>query len=101
MGNTNPFIYSYLDDILCIPIVLYITSYIMRRIEKDRVDFQFLSFHIYTAVVVFSIIFEIILPFISIRYTDDIMDVLCYALGGVVFTIMNRQKKTQDAVLGV
>jgi len=99
--NTNPFFYSYLDDILCIPIVLYIASYIMRRIEKNRGDFQFSNFHIITAVVVFSIVFEIILPSISMRYTDDIMDVLCYGLGGVVFTIMNRQNKTQGVALEV
>ena len=71
----------------------------MRRIEKNRGDFQFSNFHIITAVVVFSIVFEIILPSISMRYTDDIMDVLCYGLGGVVFTIMNRQNKTQRVVL--
>jgi len=68
----------------------------VRRIEKDRIEFQMLNSHVITAVVIFSIIFEIILPTISIRYTSDYLDILCYLLGGIIFTVFENQKNGID-----
>jgi len=65
----------------------------MRRIEKDNGVFQLSYFHIITAVIFFSIVFEIILPSISMEYTGDKMDILCYVLGGIIFRILNRKNE--------
>ncbi|MBC5774553.1 magnesium citrate secondary transporter [Pontibacter sp. KCTC 32443] len=77
-------LYQYLDDILCMPLVLTIT------LATERLYFNNYSFvlplrYILGAVLLFSICFEVLLPRLSIVYTSDVLDVLSYTLGAVVF----------------
>ena len=82
-GVFIPFVHSYLDDLLCFPIVLtfglaayriFIPNYILTK------------WHIWPLVIVFTIIFEIYLPTTSSKYTADILDPIAYAIGALAFS---------------
>lgn len=81
---STPFLRGYLDDILVIPIVLPFVLGLMRFIFQHEVNY-FSPFLITFTVVLFAIVFEFILPKYSSTYTADIWDVVCYAIGGMVF----------------
>ena len=97
---SNKIFSSYLDDILCIPIVMSITLVIFRLVIVQDNSFIFPMSYIIIAVIFFSVLFELILPTISIKYTRDVFDIVAYSIGGIVFhyfiiysTIKQLQKK--------
>lgn len=93
------FFHSYLDDLLCFPIILSLILLIQRkwRIKSDY--FILPKSHIILSVFVFIIIFELILPRISIKYTADIFDVIAYVLGSIFFLkFLNVMPKAKNNV---
>lgn len=76
-----PIINDHLTDFITIPLYSYVIKYIMNDVLNHdwKPDLQFyLSSFIYI-----SLLFELICPMISSRFTSDIFDVLAYFLGGV------------------
>jgi hypothetical protein len=79
---------AYLDDLLCMPVVLSISLAAMRFLySKTRLTTaQILFTFIYC-----SVLFEVFLPMISRTYTGDVTDVVLYALGAWFFArMMNK-----------
>ncbi len=75
---------NYVNDFLIIPIVLIICLFVLRWSRGDK------SYKIPIGVVLlicvfYSVFFEYFLPKFYPRYTADIVDVLLYFVGGVVF----------------
>ncbi|GAA5039008.1 hypothetical protein GCM10011506_37610 [Marivirga lumbricoides] len=85
-GIFIPYVHSYLDDLLCLPIVLGLTTQFLQWIHPAR-RFYYLSHnHIIISIVFFSLVFEILYPFMfPLNYTADIIDILFYALGGYLY----------------
>ena len=90
---------SYLDDLLCLPIVLTII------LAAERLYFKAPGFilpanYSWWAVAAFCVVFEGVLPFVSEKYTADVMDVFFYSLGAVIFLVtINKplpQPETQE-----
>lgn len=75
---------SYLKDFLVIPIVSTISLHGVWWLKKNKA-IRLNGFTILSIVILFSVYFEYYLPKISVRYTSDIWDVACYALGGIIF----------------
>ena len=80
----------YLNDLLCMPIVLSLCLAAVRFYKK--------SIHLYVPIpvaygltVFYIVYFEWILPQINERYTGDIIDVALYLIGTSVF--MGYQKR--------
>jgi hypothetical protein len=81
-GIPFPLADAYLDDLLCMPVVLSIALAGMRFFHKS----YFLSHvQIIVTVIYCSLLFELALPFLSKTYTSDIMDVGLYVLGAWFF----------------
>jgi len=83
IGISSHFTVSYLDDILCIPIVLLIVQFVHRKIND--VDFILPISHVVITVIFFSIIFEILLPSISTKFIGDYIDILFYSVGAIIY----------------
>lgn len=81
-GVYLPFIHSYLDDLLCFPIVLG-TGLASYRLAFP--NYRLTSWHIWPLFIVFVLVFEVYLPQTSTLYTADAWDVLFYLLGIFVF----------------
>jgi hypothetical protein len=84
-GFFIPFIHAYMDDLICLPIVLNIALFIFRKFIYGSGQYCFPVFFIITAVLMFSLAFEIILPSRSAVYTADAWDILAYSIGGIFF----------------
>jgi hypothetical protein len=80
---------SYLDDLLCFPIILFIIQFIHRKSIKG---FKLPLQHIILCVVLFSVFFELILPLISIKFTSDRFDVIFYLIGATIFYLINSKQ---------
>lgn len=79
-----PYVHAYLDDLLCFPIVLNLTLFLLRKIYQNP-DYRFTTMQIVFAVAYFSLVFEVVLPYFSENYRGDIWDVVAYGLGAIVF----------------
>ncbi len=80
-----PYIHSYLDDLLAMPVILGITLQVYRWIHPSRSNFVFTKIQIVVAVVYISLLFEVLLPLYSSTYISDFLDVVCYVIGAVYF----------------
>ncbi|NEM97729.1 magnesium citrate secondary transporter [Pontibacter burrus] len=73
----------YLDDLLCLPLVLTATLFVLRFFYGQRVRLS--SYHVAFTVLYFSLAFEVFFPQFMPRYTGDFLDAVLYATGGVIF----------------
>ncbi|WP_162428073.1 magnesium citrate secondary transporter [Pontibacter pudoricolor] len=77
-------LHSYLDDVLCMPVVLTV-ALAAERVYFGNYSFVLPLYYSLWAVLLFSIFFELLLPRLSDLYTADVWDVLCYSCGAVLF----------------
>ena len=86
--------HDYLNDVLCLPLFLPIILRVQSLLGLRRYDFPPTLFEVLQNWVVFSILYEVILPRISVfDSTGDPWDVAAYLLGGLVaFTWWNRSR---------
>jgi len=80
-----PFVHSYLDDLMVMPVVLGLTLQVYRWIHPLKGRLSFTKIQILVAVVYFSILFEGILPLWSDLYKRDLWDVVFYLIGAIWF----------------
>ncbi len=93
-GIFLPFIHAYLDDLLCMPIVLGIATQIIQWIHPAGKYYYLSNGHILIAVVMFSIVFELILPNTDpAHFTSDMLDILFYIAGAFLFYWLITRKK--------
>ncbi len=83
------FFSSYGADLLCMPIVLSLTQNFVQKIHLNN-HFQLTFGMLFVVFLLFSISFEVILPYWSSRYTSDVYDVLCYAVGVCFFVVEKK-----------
>jgi len=75
---------SYFADLLCMPLLLSYSVIMIRKIKKTPsliLNKKMILF----AFIYVSIVFEIILPEISTKFTRDYLDILMYFIGSIVF----------------
>lgn len=89
-GNQLPwYINNYLNDLLCLPIVLGIITYVIQFFKKDPQFKLPLGFVICLATY-YAVYFEYYQPRINNRYTSDWVDVLLYFIGAFSFFFVSR-----------
>ncbi len=81
---------SYLADLICLPLMLSFCLLIIRWVKK-RPDFYLNGWMIFFVFIYVLLVFELILPLSSPRYTADPTDAIAYACGGFVY--FKLQKK--------
>lgn len=83
------FINNYVNDFLIIPIVLTTCLYILRGSKNNKYYQIPLGVIVYICVL-YSVLFEFVLPKYYIRYTVDVLDVVLYFAGGFVFFVLQK-----------
>jgi hypothetical protein len=95
IGNIHiPLLHAYLDDLLCMPVILSLTLYIFRKFVLNNPSFRFSGQQVIWAVIYFSMMFEIFLPQYSDEYVADSFDVIAYAIGALIFHYTINSQKT-------
>ena len=75
---------NYVNDFLIIPIVLIFCLYVLRWSRSDS-KYQISIGVILYLCCFYAVVFEYVLPKFHPRYTADMIDVVLYFIGGVVF----------------
>lgn len=83
------FFSSYLNDLLCLPVVLGICLLLIRRFSKNK-QLKISLFSCLSLAALYSIYFEIYLPKVTQRYTADPVDALLYFIGAIVFYLLQK-----------
>jgi hypothetical protein len=82
---------NWLNDLLCLPILLELVQFSMRIILRKKYTLS--TFQMLVSVVYCSILFEYILPQNSSAYKADIIDIICYSIGGLFWRYCLNKKK--------
>ena len=80
----------YINDLLCMPIVLSISLAVIRFIKSEKQLYVPFSI-ILILTLYFSLHFEWLMPQLSSRYTSDIIDVILYFSGAILFYRFQKQ----------
>lgn len=83
-GIFIPIVHSYLDDVLCFPIVLTASLAAYRMLHQNP-NYLLTHWQVWPVVGLYAVVFEGVLPSHSKVYTADVMDVVAYVLGAMVF----------------
>lgn len=83
---------NYVNDLLCLPLVLGAITFVIRRLKKDKL-FRLPLLFVLFIVAYYSVYFEYYLPQVTARYTGDIIDVGLYFLGGIAFFLFDNKIK--------
>lgn len=84
-GIALPILHEYLDDVLCLPIVLSVILVIHRRFRLQSSEYILPFSHVLLSLLVIATLFEAVLPIASSRFVGDPIDVLAYILGALFF----------------
>lgn len=88
---------SYLNDFLCMPIILTVCLKMVHYLTKDR-SIKISIAQALALTCFYAIYFELILPQFVDRYTADLVDVLLYFTGATLFLFLqesgNMEQKT-------
>lgn len=87
------FINNYMNDFLIIPMVLTVCLFVLQWSRSDK-SFQISLGVIFYICIVYSALFEFILPKYFTRYTADILDVILYFAGGLVFFVLQKKSSS-------
>lgn len=83
------FFSSHLNDLLCMPIVLSICHYIIRKMNPNK-KLKINLFSAFSLAAFYSVYFEFYLPRVTERYTYDVMDVILYFTGAFIFWLFQQ-----------
>lgn len=81
---------NYLNDLLCMPIVLALIQTIIRLSEKHK-HYKIPLYLIFIIAIYYSIYFEWFMPKYNQRYTADSIDVFLYFIGGIGFYVIEQK----------
>lgn len=84
-----PFVDSYLDPFLFMPILLYLIVW-ERRLLFGDFTYSLPASYIFGYFMLVSILCEIVLPLWNDRMTADVWDVLFYAVGTLTYVAVKR-----------
>ena len=86
---------SWLDDVLVLPLALGFALWIHRR--RRGGSWTIPMFQVIVAVVLYALVFELVLPSYLDSAVADPLDVVAYAVGGVLFQLLlNRPLAVED-----
>lgn len=88
-GLIVPLLDSYLDPLLCLPIVLHLMTWEHRFVYRRR-QYVMPRITILGYLVLLSLLWEFILPHWNEKMTADPWDVLCYALGAFLYDALAK-----------
>lgn len=83
---------NYLNDLLCMPIVLKICQFAVRFIKKDKHTNIPIKMS-FVLTILYALYFEFLLPKFSDRYTADFIDVILYFMGFLFFLWIEGKPK--------
>ena len=88
--QVHSWISSYLDDLLFMPICLWLTQTVVRLIKNPL--FRFSCLQSFIVLIYISVLFEYFIPKWKPYFVSDLLDIVMYTIGTVIFLMFNRKK---------
>lgn len=82
---TVPYLHAYLDDLLAPGIVLGLCLSFFQQVFPADADFTLGKWMVLAFVIWYALLFELVFPSVDARHFSDPLDVLAYAIGGLIF----------------
>ncbi len=82
-----PWVDSYLDPLLMMPITLHIILWERRLVFGRGVSFTLNNYQLLAYFLVVSFLAEIVFPMIRPGFVSDFWDVICYGIGTILFAV--------------
>ncbi len=92
-GLYYPFFSDYLADLICLPIVLAISRFVIIKLTSVGSGFELSPAKIIVATCYIAIVFEFILPNHSPNYHSDMIDIVAYFLGASGYYFYRKKIK--------
>jgi hypothetical protein len=89
-------LHSYLDPLLCMPILLTLLLTERRHIWGKGLQYRLSLTEVSMATIALSIVFELVFPKLSTRFTADWGDVVAYAIGALFFYLTLNHPLTKS-----
>lgn len=89
-GIHVPVLHAYMDDFICVPVVLFPVLLIYRKWIAKSDSYVLPIGYIISTCLILSLVFEIVLPIKNTNHTSDPMDMFLYGIGGVLFWFMQK-----------
>lgn len=86
-----PWIYFYVNDFLCMPVVLTVSLKVVHFIKKDH-SIRLPLTLVLSLTLFYAIYFEYYMPRVESRYTADWLDVVMYFAGAGIFYMLQFRK---------
>lgn len=90
-GIFIPWVHSYLDDILCSPIVLGFALFMQQQFTYRNPKYVLTKGMIVLFVAWYSLIFEVLLPLKASRFHSDFFDVIAYSIGAYLYYVYGNK----------
>lgn len=101
-GLALPVLDSYLDPLLCMPILLSLFLAERRWLFRKSNAYVLPKGEVLGLVLILTVLFEVGFPAFSTQFTGDVWDAVAYVIGGLFFyKVLNRNKidkKTSEIV---
>ena len=78
----------YFEDVIALPIILGIALAAIQSLRTNWRNYTIRLRDLWVIVVLFSVHFELIMPSISAKHTQDPVDVICYLFGAMFFMLL-------------
>ncbi|WP_432672172.1 hypothetical protein [Flavobacterium sp. SM2513] len=91
------FVNNYVNDLLCMPLILGVLTFIIRRLKKDKY-FTFPLLFVLFIASYYSVYFEYYLPKENARYTADWIDVALYFIGAIAYFLLEDKKSNSRSM---
>lgn len=94
----NPFLNNHLNDLLCMPLILFLTGWIIIQF-KPYSKYRIIPIPAVLALTIYwSVYFEFYLPSNSSQHTGDWIDVAMYFTGAVIFVLIQNFESKQKYI---
>ncbi len=84
---------AYLDDVLCIPILLYLWNW-EKRVLWRYSDYKIKPLESLWLTIILALVFEWGFPILSNGFTYDKLDFLAYGLGWALYWLLSSKQTT-------
>lgn len=93
LGISIPLADSYLDNLVTPPILLTLVVVERRILFKRGPAYNLDRMETAMGVVLISLVSEVLFPYLSADFTSDLLDVVFYIFGGILFyTTINKSR---------
>lgn len=91
-----PWLDHYLDPLLCMPILLTLLLAERRHLFYKNNNYQLSLKEVMIALIILSVLFEVVFPKLSSKFTADWGDIITYIIGSSFFYIVLNKPLLKD-----